>query len=504
MRIIVAGFQHETNTFADSRADDAAFAHGGGFPPLTRGAAMFDALHPAANLPAAGFIAAAQAAGDTILPILWCAACPSGFVVRSTYEKIADEIVQGIRDALPADAIYLDLHGAMVAEHQPCGEGELLARVRAVTGPDLPIVVSLDLHANVSARMLDLADATVAFRTYPHTDMAATGRRAYDVLAARIAQGGPFATVAHRSPYLTPICWQSTHDEPARGLYARLEAIEQATGATLSFAMGFPAADIPDCGAMVWAHAPTPEVAKAAADAMNAALLAAEADFNGRLYDPAEAVAEALALNEQGVQPVILADPQDNPGAGGSSDTTGILRALVAADVPDAALGLFHDPAAAAKAHAAGTGATLTLALGGNAGLPDDRPFTVTAVVEKLSDGRLTTSGPYYGTLAMDLGPSACLRIGGTRVAVVTNRAQMADLEMFRFLGIEPATCPILVVKSAVHFRAAFQPIAGKLLTAIAPGAMRMRAMDWDWHHLPEGLRLMPGGPAFTRAAAPT
>ncbi|MFT3688981.1 M81 family metallopeptidase [Paenirhodobacter sp.] len=490
MRIIFAGFQHETNTFAPDLADDAAFAHGGGFPGLCRGADVVRALVPTANIPGAGFLAAAREAGAEVVPLLWCAACPSGFVARETYEKIAGEIVEGIRANLPADAIYLDLHGAMVAEHVPDGEGELLARIRAVT--DIPVIVSLDLHANVTARMVDLADALVAFRTYPHVDMALTGRRAFDLLERRLT--GPFCKAMRRIPFLIPICWQATEEEPARHLYQRLEEIG---AVSLSWAMGFPAADFPECGPVVWAYGATQAEADAAADALTADILAAESAFSGPLYDPQAAVAKALALNAEGIRPVVIADAQDNPGAGGSSDTTGLLRALVAAGVPNGAVGVIHDPAAVIAAQQAGVGAQVTLALGGSTG---DGPFPATFTVAALSDGHLRTFGPYYGERDMDLGPSACLAVGGVRVLVASQKAQLADREMFRYLGVEPTEADILVVKSAIHFRADFRPIAGEILTAVAPGAMMMRATDWHWRHLPGDIRLMPMGPTCAEA----
>ncbi|RWR32462.1 M81 family peptidase [Sinirhodobacter populi] len=501
MRIIFAGFQHETNTFAPDLADDAAFAHGGGFPPLSRGADVLKALVPTANIPGAGFLNAARAAGDEIVPILWTAACPSGFVARDTYERIAGEIVAGIRAALPADAIYLDLHGAMVAEHVFDGEGELLARIRAVT--DIPVIVSLDLHANVTQRMIDLADALVAFRTYPHVDMAETGRRAHRLLERRVA-GAPFAKAAHRIPYMMPICWQATGEQPAKGLYESLAAIEAETAVpSISYAMGFAAADFPECSPVVWAYGETPEQAQAAADALYAQVLAAETAFSGPLYDPDAVVEKALALNAGGVRPVVIADAQDNPGAGGSSDTMGILRALIAHDVPSAAIGPIFDPAAAQAAHRAGVGAQVTLDLGGRAPIAGDSPLRETFTVEALSDGRLRTHGPYFGELDMDLGPSACLRHGGVRIVVASAKVQMADREMFRYLGIDPEAMDIVVVKSAIHFRADFGPIAGEILTAVAPGAMMMRATDWTWKHLPDELRLMPGGPSFAETKTP-
>ncbi|WP_420342270.1 M81 family metallopeptidase [Paenirhodobacter sp.] len=492
MRILFAGFQHETNTFAPDLADDAAFAHGGGFPGLCRGEEVVRALVPTANIPGAGFLAAAREAGAEVVPILWCAACPSGHVARETYERIAGEIVNGIRARLPADAIYLDLHGAMVAEHVEDGEGELLSRIRAIT--DVPVIVSLDLHANVTARMVELADALVAFRTYPHVDMAETGRRAFALLRRRLADG-PFVKAMSRIPYMIPICWQATEEDPARGLYQSLARIEAAHGLpSLSWAMGFPAADFPECGPVVWGYGAEAEAAVAA---LAAEIRAAEAQFEGPLYAPDAAVAAALSLNARGQRPVVIADAQDNPGAGGSSDTMGLARALVAAGAPDAAVGVIHDPAAVRAAQAAGLGGTVTLALGGKTG---DGPLQAAFTVEALSDGKLRTYGPYYGERDMDLGASACLRLGGVRLLVASQKAQLADREMFRYLGVEPTDTDILVVKSAIHFRADFRPIAAEILTATAPGAMMMRATDWAWHHLPEGLRLMPGGPAYSPA----
>lgn len=503
MRIIVCGFQHETNTFAPAKADYAAFEHGGGWPGISRGAALFEALTSTSNIPAAGFIEAARVAGHEIVPIVWAAASPSAHVTRDAYERIAGEIVAGVGAALPADAIYLDLHGAMVAEHADDGEGELIARVRAVAGPDVPIVVSLDLHANVTRRMLAQADALVAFRTYPHVDMAETGVRALRLIEERVRLGRRFAVASRRIPCLIPICWQSTQDEPAGGLYRTLARIEADTAAaSLSFTMGFAAADFPECGPVVWACAADPAAAEKAVEDMSEAVLAAEPYFAGPLLDPDAAVRQAMALAATGKRPVVIADAQDNPGAGGNSDTTGLLRALIANGATKAALGLMVDPAAAAAAHAAGEGATITLTLGGRSPVAGDAPLTLDFTVEKLSDGNLRTTGPYYGARDMQLGPSACLVHGGVRVVVASHKAQLADQAMFRYAGVEPTAQDILVVKSAIHFRADFQPIAAAILTAVAPGPMAMLATDWQWKHLPPDIRMAPCGPTYAEVSA--
>lgn len=503
MRIAFGGFQHETNTFAPTKADFAAFEHGGGWPGLSQGDGLFAALVPTANIPGSGFLAAAAAAGHEVVPTRWAAASPSAHVTEHAYETIASGIVDDIRAALPVDAVYLDLHGAMVAEHFDDGEGELLARVRAVVGPDVPIVASLDLHANVTARMLAEADALTAYRTYPHVDMAETGVRALRLIEARIALGRPFAVAARRIPFLIPICWQCTDEEPARGLYAELAAIEAKTGvAGLSFTMGFPAADFAECGPVVWACGADATAVEAAVAAMADAVGAAELDFAGELLPPAEAIARALAAAAEGRHPIVVADAHDNPGAGGNSDTTALLRALVAADAQNAALGLMVDPAAAAAAHAAGEGAALVLSLGGRSDVEGDEPYELEVTVEKLSDGRFETTGPYYGVREMELGPSACLVHGGVRIVLATHKAQLADQAMFRFVGIEPTEADVLVVKSTVHFRADFRSIAAEILTAVAPGPMFMLATDRTWQNLPADLRMLPGGPTVAEVAA--
>jgi microcystin degradation protein MlrC len=175
-----------------------------------------------------------------------------------------------------------------------------------------------------------------------------------------------------------------------------------------------------------------------------------------------------------------------------------MLRALVRNDAVRAATGVICDPQSAKAAHAAGTGATVTLALGGKSGILGDAPYKETFIVERLSDGKFIAPGPYYGGRDMDMGPSACLRIGGVRVVVSSHKAQLADQAMYRYVGIEPTEQAILVNKSSVHFRADFEPIAEKLLICAAPGAMPADTADLRWTRLRPGIRIRPNGPAFT------
>ena len=266
---------------------------------------------------------------------------------------------------------------------------------------------------------------------------------------------------------------------------------------TLSFAPGFPAADFPDCGATVFAYGRTQPDADAAADTIAALIESHENDFDGRIYTPDEGVRHAMELATRASKPIVIADTQDNPGAGGDSDTTGMLRALVRNGATRAAIGVIVDPESAKAAHAAGQGATIRLALGGKSGIPGDAPFEEIFVVEQLSDGRFLAPGPYFGGSQMNLGLSAALRIGGVRVVVGSRKAQLADQAMFRYVGIEPTEQSILVNKSSVHFRADFEPIAEKLIICAAPGAMPADTAALPWTRLRPGIRIRPNGPAF-------
>lgn len=496
MRIAIGGFQHETNTFAPSKAGWDDFVLGGGWPSLVSGDGIFAAVADT-NIPIAGFIAAAEARGHTLVPTTWCAASPSAHVTEDAYERIAGMIIAGIRAALPVDAVYLDLHGAMVAEHIDDGEGELLRRVRALVGPAVPVVASLDLHANVTAQMIASADALAAYRTYPHVDMAETGARAFGLLQQRLDGVPRLQLAVRRIPFLIPICWQSTHLEPGKSLYAGLDGLESAQVPSVSFATGFPAADFRECGPVVWAYGSSLAAAGAAADTLAARVLAAEARFAGKLYAPDEAVLHGMQLASRADKPVMIADTQDNPGAGGNSDTTGILRALIRNSAKRAALGLIVDRDAALAAHAAGVGSRISLRLGGHSGIPGDEPLAAEFIVESVSNGKFDATGPFYRGFHMDLGPSACLRIDDIRIVVASVKAQMADQAMFRYVGIEPTEQAILVLKSSAHFRADFTPIAQQILVCAAPGPMISDTAQLPWTRLHPEMRLAPGGPAF-------
>ena len=500
-RIAVAGFQHETNTFAHVPTAWADFEHPGAWPGYVEGDGV---LAAAADMPfpMAGFVAAAAGQGFDLVPLLWCGAEPGGTVEQATFDRIANRICDRLADAGPVDGVYLDLHGAMVTDDHVDGEAELLARVRAVVGPDLPVVASLDLHANISPALADAATALAIYRTYPHVDMPETGARAARVLGTILRAGhghGDLHRVLVQAPFILPITTQSTRREPAGGVYRSLPSFEGEGVLGVDFAMGFPPADIPDCGPSVVASGPDAAAVANAADAIMAAIVAAEDAFADPMESAASAVGPAIAMGNSATRPVVIADPQDNPGAGAPGDATGVLRALLDTGARGAVLGVLWDPKTAAAAHAAGVDATLDVRIGGHAPGSVDLPVAIGATVERLSDGRFPFTGPMFGGGHAALGPMARLRLihraADVTVVVGSARAQNADQAMFRAVGIEPADWRIVCVKSAIHFMADYEPIAEAVLFAEAPGGNPCRVAAIPYTRLRPGIRLGPNGP---------
>ncbi|HSF94731.1 MAG TPA: M81 family metallopeptidase [Thermohalobaculum sp.] len=495
-RIAIAGFQHETNTFGATKAEFADFELADAWPGLLRGAEVISGTE-GSNLPLAGFVQrAGQDASVELIPIVWCSAEPSSFVTDDAFERISGMILEGIRGAGRIDGIYLDLHGAMVTESHQDGEGELLRRVRELVGPSLPVSISLDLHANLTRRMVDLASSITIFRTYPHLDMAETGGRAFDALMHLIG-GGRLCAAYLQAPFLVPLQAQYTGAGPCAGLYAQTARVGVPPAAWAELAMGFPAADIHDAGPAVLAYAETPQRAEAMAGKLLGDFAAAEAAFDCTLLSAEDAVARAMAVSAEAGRPVVIADVQDNPGAGGTSDTTGLLRALVSGGARGAVLGMLNDPEIAARAHALGEGGTFEAPLGGKAGLAPD-PFQGRFRVEALSEGRFAFTGEMYAGSIADTGPTALLRVlddrCDLRVVVGSKRCQCLDQAIFRHIGVDPAEARIVAVKSTVHFRADFEPIAAAVLNAEAPGLHHCRLGQVPYRHLRPTVRREPLG----------
>lgn len=496
-RIAVATFQHETNTFAPSKANFAQFEGGGGWPGYTVGAHVLEVVE-GTNIPISGFVEAVRKRGHDVVPLVFANATPSAQVTDDAFERIMTDLLAQIERRLAEiDAVYLDLHGAMVSESFDDGEGEIIARVRRLVGERIPIVVSLDLHANVSEAMLRRCDGMVAYRTYPHVDMAETGARTAALLFAILDRQDRPHKMLRPLDYLIPLTAQCTLVQPADRIYGELGRRETLSQSWLSFAPGFPAADVPCCGPTIFGMGFDRKGLESAFVEMSRLLEAEEANFQAEFLSPDLAVKQAIDIARTAKRPVILADTQDNPGAGGNGDTTGLLAALLALRAPNALLGLLIDAPAARRAHEAGLGAELEFSLGAKSGLKQHFPVIGKFRVERLSPGEFTCVGPFYRGANMQLGPMAALRKDGVTVVVASKKVQAADQEMFRHMVIDPASHAIVALKSSVHFRAHFGPIAEKVLVVAAPGPMLADPAQLPWRRLRRGIRLKPYGPAF-------
>ena len=492
-RIAVGGFHHETNTFVKTPTDFAYFASHRDRPPLVRRGDVLKWLN-GVSFALSGFLQIMAKEHD-IVPLLWTSGGAGGMVTRDAYERISAELIAELSQQMPVDAIYLDLHGAMVTEDFEDGEGELLRRIRACVGSKMPIAISLDYHANVTPEMTGYVDAISGYLTYPHVDRPETGVRAARAMQHLLRHGRTPGRALRKMPFLIPLHSQCTMVQPSRGIIDLAQSLEGADVLTLSYLAGFPPSDIFHCGPSVVVHAMTQEAADRAADEIARFVALKESEFAVPVLSPTEAVARAKAIAASADRPVIIADTQDNPGAGGSSDTTGLLFALVEGGAEGAALGYLCDEQAVKAAHNAGKGANITIDLGGRNGPEGVVPFRGTFEVKELGDGKIRTTGPVSGNRNIDLGPVALLQIGGVKIAVTTKRMQALDQAPFRHLGIEPKQQKILALKSTVHFRGDFQPIAEDVLVVIAPGEHLADSSKYPYKRLRRGLRLMPLGP---------
>ena len=500
-KIIIAGFQHETNTFAPTKASYADFVQGGGFPPLSRGADVLKFREQ--NIPIGGFIQQAEQFGYQLLPVIWAGTSPSAHVEQCTYQRICDEIIASIQQH-PADAVYLDLHGAMVSEQVDDGEGELLRRVREAVGPDIPVIASLDFHANVTQVMFAHSDVLICYRTYPHVDMAQTGQRCAQLLD-QIFRGKKLHKQMYKLPFLIALNAQCTELEPTQSCMNLLEQLEQNNSVQMNFTPGFPAADFEECGGCIWGYSENAEQLDQAMQRYIAHVLQQETHWNMDFLSPDHAVLQALQLYQQhhSTRPVVIADTQDNPGAGGDSNTTGMLSALHRHQVKNALIGLIVDPAVVQQAYQLELGQHFYAKLGGTSGIAGDALFSAEFKIKAYSDGKFSYGGPIMHGVEADIGPSVLLEIDGIEIAVSSYKAQLLDRNMFRIFGVVPQDKSIIVVKSSVHFRADFQDMAAAILVAKAPGAMKADPNDLPWQKIDPDRRLVPMGKSLAQRDQP-
>ena len=464
MRLVIAMMKHETNTFSPVKTDWQRFRDWGAYlGPEARRA------YEGTGMPIGAYLKLAREIGAEVATPVAAEAMPSGPVAAEAYELMSSAILDAVRQG--CDAAMLDLHGAMVAATTPDGEGTLLERIRAIA-PDLPIAVTCDLHANLTERMVRHSTALIGYKTYPHVDMFEVGEQVGRILLR--AMKGEIRPVMGwaRRPLLAQTLRMGTDDEPMNTLVALARA-EEARGMLAATVFGgFPLADFADAGMSAICIA---DGDAAAAHAASERLMdAAWQRRDALLYRPeplAQAVARAKALTEG---PVLLLDHADNVGSGGTQDVMTVLREVMRQGLEDVAVAAIFDPEAVRKMAAAGVGATMTLPLGGRTDMPaiDRRgePLAVTGRVRTLSDGEWIVRGPMYTGVKVSMGPSAVLDTGKVQIVVVSRHHEPWDQGVFLSLGIDPKTKRYLLLKSRIHYRAGFAPLARATITLDGEG----------------------------------
>lgn len=462
-KVLTAEFAHETNTFNRNLTDYAAF--------VDRNAYFGeDAIRERgdANTELAGFLDCGRKFGWSVTHALSAAAQPAGNVTRDAFDRLGGAIVEAAKSQ-KFDGILLGLHGAMVTEFDEDGEGVLLERLRAVVGNDIPIGITLDLHANVTPKMCRLANIIVSYKTYPHIDMRARAIQAGEIIQrAMKGEIAPITLRVHR-PMLDEANGGRTDVGPMIERLEKCVAYEQQPGVlAVSINAGFGNADIKDVGPTVLvtydAKKGGIEKHQAFAEGIADDIWAKRFDVLNNYMSVEEAAAIAKAYKrEKG--PIIIADYADNPGGGGYGDSTNLLKAMLEAGITDAAFGPMVDNETAVALRSQKAGEKVTVRLGGKTDARfGGEPLELTATLRLVSDGAYTGDGPMIGGLKHSFGPTAVIEVAGIEVVVVTEPAQMLDLQQFKAFGIDPAAKTVVGLKSMQHFRAAFEPIAGKVI----------------------------------------
>lgn len=455
MRIMAAGFYHDSDAQADSVTRYSSFVRGLPGLPLRRGDTCQALRGSETGL--GGFLEAAACARVTVQTVVWAAASRAGPVTLDAFERIAGEIVATSR-LQPVDAIYLDLHGAMCAEHLADAEGELLCRLRRAHGMTLPIVVSVSWHARSSARLLHHATLVLASRSHPCTDAALTGRRSFETLQRMLRDGMCWQRQTRRLPVQLPRLASCTELAPMRAIVDALRGSEACDGTellSLSFA--------PAHGTTLWGYGRDARVLGAALNRMATQIRRALHQTNPIASCHGAALDALLArslLRGGDAGPVLIAEAEDDPADGKPGDGTRLLRALLARGAGDAALGVLYDPHATMAAHATGVGRRLRLSLGGRAS--GDCPLDAVYEVEALADAGAPGSPTLPCASQLSPGAMARLRIGGVAVVVATHAVPIVDPAVFRAVGIEPDSLKVLALKSAETFRPRFASLASQ------------------------------------------
>lgn len=417
-----------------------------------------------------GFIDIVTKARKQITPVCAAWAITANRLLRPDFERLVNDFRANLSSAGKPEGLLLAMHGAQTAEGADDVEGHILSCAREILGPDIPIVLTLDLHANVTRAIVEHATAIVGYHTYPHVDMFETGQKAAKLMLGILSGKIRPAMAFRKLPLIVNAENQQTSHGPARRLFARAEALESSGKAeAISIFSVQPWMDIHEMGSAVVAVTNgDPRAADRQAATIAQKFWDTKQDFEVTLTPVDEAI--KLALETKG-GPVVLAESSDSTGSGSPGDSTGVLKHLVKAPLTEPAAIFLVDPEAASTLAAAGVGATVTLAIGGKFDRKNSKPVRVTGRVSMISEGRWTARARGYNTgIETCMGTTVVFEVGMVRILIASRSSMTVDPELFRSHGIDPSYCKIVVVKSPNGFRAAYEPIAKRIFMVDTPG----------------------------------
>lgn len=406
----------------------------------------------------------ARTDGHQVVESLCAAAQPAGRTVAHVYEGFRDDILSDLRAARPVDLVLLMMHGAMVAEGEDDCEGDVLARVREVVGPDVPIGVELDLHCHLTSKMIENATAIITFKEYPHVDGAERAAELYrlcsDAAAGKTSPHISLADCRMVNMWRTPV-------EPMKSFVERMKSLEGRDGVlSVSFGHGFPWGDVADVGAKTLVVTDgQPTKGKVLAESLAREIWDLREQATQAYADVASGVDQALASSSG---PVVLADVADNAGGGAPGDSTFLLREVLDRKIESATLGFFWDPVAVRFCQDAGEGAELDLRIGGKCGPFSGDPVDLRVTVRKI----VSDPAQPFGNSTARMGASVWVSAEGINLILCSTRTQVFHPDGFTQFGLDLSKEKIIVVKSSQHFYAGFAPLAKKIIYVASPGAI--------------------------------
>ena len=472
-RILIAGFKHETNTFSQLPTTLDSYKS----LMLYYGDEVMAKMRQTKTEISAFIDACERFNWQGVFPV-YANATPSGRVTKEAFEHVVNVILDSIKDQDAFDGICLSLHGAMVCTHVDDGEGELLHRIRCVVGYNVPIAITLDLHANITDQMAKLADIIVIYQTYPHIDQYETASKASHLLQRTLVGEIKPKTVVARAQMMDGLDHgRTTTPGPMTEILLSAQAGVDTTPGVLSssVACGFPWVDIFDTGpsVVVVGDGNAPEYQNLADTLINKVW-----QSRHRITIHPISIEEAMIRVQVAGKrsaPIVLADFADNPGGGGYGDGTCLLKAMIVADLQNTAFGMLYDPIAVQTCVQQGLGAHVVVAIGGKIDPRYGAPIPVTGRVVAITDGSLKLKGPMLAGTSIQMGPTVVLRVGGIDIVMTSGRFQNYDINYYMHTNINPRDKDVVAVKSAHHFRAAYAPIASEIIVIDDGGGLTSR-----------------------------